>query len=69
LLAGVPLPPAHPGEPQLWQQVFFDYWWWADRFGWPPDVVDRQPTIILDRLREVTQVVEEWRAEQAERDG
>lgn len=49
--------------------MFFDYWFWADRFGWPPTVVDEQPAIVLDRLREVTCLVEETRAEEAERDG
>jgi len=48
--------------------VFVDYFFWADRFQWPPDVVDRQPVIVLDRLREITQVVDEWRADQV-RDG
>jgi hypothetical protein len=49
--------------------VFTDYWFWADRFNWPPDVVDRQPVVLLDRLREVTLTVEEWRREQADEDG
>lgn len=49
--------------------MFLEYWFWADRFNWPPDVVDRQPAVVLDRLREVTLTVEEYRAEQAERDG
>jgi hypothetical protein len=32
-------------------------------------VVDRQSAVVLHRLREVVVVVEDWRAEQAERDG
>lgn len=68
-MAGFPVGPAHPGEPKLWQQVFTDYFFWAERYNWPPDVVDRQPAVVLHRLREVIGVVEEWRADQAERDG
>jgi hypothetical protein len=69
MLSGTPVAPPHPGEPELWERVFRDYWFWADRFGWTPEQVDAQPVIVLDRLREVTVVVEEWRREQAERDG
>jgi hypothetical protein len=29
--------------------------------------VDRQSAVLLDRLREVTLTVEEWRAEEADR--
>lgn len=68
-MAGHNPPRAHPGEPALWERVFTDYWFWADRFGWPPDVVDRQSAVVLRRLYEVTLVVEDWRAEQADRDG
>jgi hypothetical protein len=49
--------------------VFLDYWWYADRYGWPPTVVDEQPAIVLERLREVTSLVDDYRAEVAERDG
>jgi len=66
MLAGTPLPRAHPGEPALWQRVFSDYWFWADRFNWPPDVVDRQSAVVLHRLYEVTLAVEEWRREQTD---
>ncbi|MGL5911165.1 MAG: hypothetical protein ACRCZP_14275 [Phycicoccus sp.] len=44
------------------------YWFYADRFGWPPSVVDEQPALILDRLVEVHLVVEEHRREEADRD-
>ena len=51
--------------------MFWDYWWFADRFGWTPSQVDEQSAVVLDRLREVSLTVEEWRNEQAEaeRDG
>lgn len=39
----------------------------ADRWGWPPDVVERQPAVLLDDLINVTLVVEQHRREQAER--
>ena len=33
------------------------YRYWADRFGWPPDVVDRQPAALMRRLALVDQHV------------
>jgi hypothetical protein len=69
MLAGTHVGRPHPGEPELWDRVFYDYWWYADRYGWPPSVVDEQPVIILERIREIADVVEDHRREQAERDG
>lgn len=68
MLSGHKLPPPLPGEPTEWDRAA-SYWFWADRFHWPPSVVDDQPAIILDRLREVTYLVEEMRQEEADRDG
>lgn len=69
MLSGHTPPHAHPGEPALWERVFANYWFFADRFGWTPSQVDDQSSVILDRLREVTLTIEEWRVEKAERDG
>ena len=62
MLAGREVSPALPGEPTEWERAA-DYWFWADRFRWPPSVVDEQPAIVLDRLREVTSLAEEMRQE------
>jgi len=35
------------------------YYWFADRFGWTPDAVDRQSAIRLRRLMVVGDVVAE----------
>ena len=68
-MAGHRPPRALPGEPELWERVYWDYWFFADRFHWTPEQVDAQPAVILDRLREVELTVAEWRDEQADRDG
>lgn len=49
--------------------MFNEYWFWADRYGWPPSVVDEQPIVTLDRLLEVQLTVEAHRREVAEADG
>lgn len=48
--------------------MFTRYWQFADRYGWPPTVVDDQPWLVMDRLMEITLLVEEVRREQAEAD-
>ena len=66
MLAGRKVPAPLPGEPTEWDRAAV-YWFFADRFHWTPNQVDDQPVIILDRLREVTILVEEMRQEEAER--
>jgi hypothetical protein len=65
LLSGHKLAPPLPGEPTEWEKAA-GYWFFADRFGWTPAQVDDQPAVILDRLREVTILVEEMRQEEAD---
>jgi uncharacterized protein with von Willebrand factor type A (vWA) domain len=60
------VPPPRPGEQQLWEEVFDD-WFWADRFHWPPQVVDELPLRTFERLKDVTLLVEYVRAEKAKR--
>jgi hypothetical protein len=46
--------------------VYWDYWFFADRFGWTPAQVDEQSAVILHRLREVTLTVEEHHRESSD---
>lgn len=39
-------------EYDLWDEVTDD-WWWADRFGWPPSVVEDLPPEVFWRMRHV----------------
>lgn len=48
-----------------------DYAWFAERWHWPPTVVDEQPVWILDRLPVIAEAFDEARAslqEQAQRE-
>ncbi|MDX3672708.1 hypothetical protein [Streptomyces europaeiscabiei] len=36
-----------------------DYVWYAERWGWPPSVVDEQPAWILERLPTLAQAFDE----------
>lgn len=47
--------------------MLVDYFYAADRFGWPPLVVDEQPALVLDALLNVARGVDAYRQEQAER--
>ncbi|MFI8535329.1 hypothetical protein ACIGMX_34430 [Streptomyces aquilus] len=35
--------------PSLLEQAL-DYAWFAERWGWPPSVVDEQPAWVMERL-------------------
>jgi cytochrome bd-type quinol oxidase subunit 1 len=37
------------------------YFWYAEKFGWTIDEVDRQPTILLQRMLVVGRVRDELR--------
>ena len=52
---------------EQWERVLVDYFYAADRFGWPPTVVDEQPALVLDALLNVARGIDEYRQEQAER--
>lgn len=47
-----------------WEAVFDLEWFFADRYRWPPTVVDEQPALLLDDIRQVALIVEEHRREQ-----
>lgn len=36
----------------------------AERFGWPPTVVDEQPAALLDWLLSIGQIVDEVKADE-----
>jgi hypothetical protein len=44
-----------------------DYAWYAERWGWPPSVVDEQPAWILERLPTVAMAFDEAKAAVQER--
>jgi hypothetical protein len=62
-LAGHNPPRALPGEPALWERTYWEYWFFADRFGWLPSQVDNESAVILERLRDVALTVEEFQRE------
>lgn len=61
------VPPARPGEQALWDEVFENDWFFADRFKWTPDQVDNLPIETYLRLKNVTLLVEEVRREKQKR--
>jgi hypothetical protein len=44
-----------------------DYAWFAERWGWPPSVVDEQPVWILERLPTIATAFDEVKATMQER--
>lgn len=48
--------------------VAIDDLFWAEAFGWPPDVVNRQPLARLRRLRATYGAAAEGRKLRAEQD-
>jgi hypothetical protein len=44
-----------------------DYAWFAERWGWPPSVVDEQPAWILERLPTIATAFDEAKATMQER--
>ncbi len=61
-MAGFPVRPAFGTEEHLLDRVL-DYWWFADRFGWPPSVVRGESHVLLKRLRLIGGTAEEIRAQ------
>lgn len=41
----------------------YRYFYFAERFGWTPDEVDRQPAVLLDWLQAIGGVVDEIKAD------
>jgi hypothetical protein len=54
--------PPLPGEPTWWAETL-DVFWWLDRHGLTPDQVDALPAVEAVRLRQVTELVDEVRAD------
>lgn len=44
-----------------------DYAWFAERWGWPPSVVDEQPAWIIERLPTVATAYDEAKVAVQER--
>lgn len=44
-----------------------DYAWFAERWGWPPTVVDEQPAWIMERLPTIATAFDEAKAAVQER--
>ena len=44
-----------------------DYAWFAERWGWPPSVVDEQPAWIIERLPTLATAYDEAKAAVQER--
>lgn len=44
-----------------------DYAWFAERWGWPPSVVDEQPAWIIERLPTLAMAFDEANAAVQER--
>lgn len=44
-----------------------DYAWFAERWGWPPSVVDEQPAWIIERLPTVAKAYDKANAAVQER--
>lgn len=57
-LAGKPARDAVSEEDLLLEEAA-DYWWYAERFGWTPDVVDELPQWLAARLHTVAAVNDE----------
>jgi hypothetical protein len=56
--------------PAAWQASVDHDFWWAERFGWPPQVVDAMPARRAMRLKAATIALDEGRelARKAEAD-
>lgn len=60
------LAPPLAGEPAAWDEAF-EYFWWAERFGWTPDQVDTLPVGLHARIPLVAKEVDDWREEETRR--
>jgi hypothetical protein len=65
-LEGRPIPGSETAPVTLLEQAA-DYAWFAERWGWPPTVVDEQPAWIIARLPTLADALDEATANVQER--
>lgn len=65
-MEGRPIPGSEKVPPTLLEQAA-DYAWFAERWGWPPSVVDEQPAWILERMPTLALAFDEAKAAVQER--